>query len=395
MIDYQALRDKYLSIFGAEPRVFRAPGRVNLIGEHTDYNGGFVLPMAIDRETSIAISKRNDRKIVVHTVNYDETAEFDLDKPFQGKKGFWLNYIEGVARILEDKGTRLNGSDIVIWSDVPTGAGLSSSAALETAAGLALTRSSGHSIDKTLLAQIGQQTEHEYVGANVGIMDQFVSANAQAGHALLLDCRSLEYENVPLDMSEAAVVIVDTNVKHDLATTAYNERRQQCEEAVRLLKQFIPNITQLRDVSVSEMEEFGDTLPDTIRRRARHVVTENDRTLRAADALRRNDLIGFGRLMWESHASLRDDYEVSCKELDTAVEIARKIHGVLGARMTGGGFGGSTVNLVRREVIDTFSNTMWREFETSTGIEPTILTAEASQGASEVLLEGKRSSGTS
>ncbi|HEY0049951.1 MAG TPA: galactokinase, partial [Pyrinomonadaceae bacterium] len=233
MIDPQRLKEKFTEFYDGEPRLFRAPGRVNLIGEHTDYNGGFVLPMAIDKEAAVAISERADRKIRVYTVNLDEAAEFDLDRGNDRKKGFWLNYIEGVARILESKNVRLKGADLIIWSDVPTGAGLSSSAALEMVTGLALSEISNHTVDRVTLAKIGQQTEHDYVGAKVGIMDQFVSAHARARHALLLDCRSLEFENVPLDTREVAVVICDTNVKHDLATSGYNTRREECEQAVR------------------------------------------------------------------------------------------------------------------------------------------------------------------
>ena len=227
MIDRKRLEEKYIEIYGTgAPNFFRAPGRVNLIGEHTDYNGGFVLPMAIDKETAIAAVARNDRKIRVHSVNLEETAEFDLDEKKPRQSGFWMNYVEGVARLLEKSNIRLKGADLLIWSDVPTGAGLSSSAALETVVGFSLSKLAGQEIDRVTLAKIGQQTEHDYVGAKVGIMDQFVSAHAKADHALLLDCRSLEFENVPLDTKEVAIVICDTNVKHDLASSEYNTRRE-------------------------------------------------------------------------------------------------------------------------------------------------------------------------
>lgn len=384
MIDPKLLSEKFAELYNREPRIFRAPGRVNLIGEHTDYNGGFVLPMAIDRETAMAIAERDDRKMRVHTVNFGETAEFDLDveKPLQ--KGFWLNFIEGVARILERNSVKLKGADILIWSDVPTGAGLSSSAALETVTGLALSETAGFSIDRTLLAQIGQQTEHEFVGAKVGIMDQFVSANAKKDHALLLDCRSLEFENVPLDLKETAILICDTKVKHELAASEYNTRRAECEEAVRILKQFLPEIEQLRDVSVAEFEKYKDDLPEVIQRRAKHIVTENERTLKAAEYLKQDKLKEFGRLMFESHESLKNDYEVICAELDVLVEIAKTKKDILGARMTGGGFGGSTVNLVRRENLARIIEEIGAEYEKQTKISPTILIAEACDGASEV-----------
>lgn len=384
MIDKEKLQEKFIEIYGASPRLFRAPGRVNLIGEHTDYNGGFVLPMAIDRETAVAISERPDRKIRVFTINLNQMATFDLDSPKEIQKGFWGNYIEGVARLLEQHNVRLKGADLLLWSDVPTGAGLSSSAALETVIGLALSGISNHPVDRTTLAQIGQQAEHEFVGAKVGIMDQFVSANAHAGHALLLDCRYLTFENVPFEMRDVAVVICDTNVKHELAASEYNTRRQECERAVELLKNFLPGIEQLRDVSVGEFEEYADELPEIIRRRARHVVMENDRTLTAAEAIKHNDMEEFGELMWESHISLRDDYAVSCPELDILVEMAENLKGVLGARMTGGGFGGSTVNLVRRDKLEEFTKKISVQYQKAKGVAPKILVSEASDGASEI-----------
>lgn len=386
MIDFHELKSKFAEFYGREPRLFRAPGRVNLIGEHTDYNGGFVLPMAIEREAVVAAARRDDGKVRVHSTNLNDSAEFDLNvETGERKQGFWLNYVEGVARIFKRKGVNLSGADLLVSSSVPTGAGLSSSAALETAVGLALTETVGHAVDRKTLALVGQLTEHEFVGAKVGIMDQFVSANARKGHALLLDCRSLEYEHVPLDTRDVAVVICDTNVKHDLATSEYNTRRAECEEGVRLLRNYLPEIKELRDVSVMEFEKYETRLPEIIRRRCRHVVTENERTLRAADALRKNDLIEFGRLMWLSHSSLKNDYAVSSAELDELVEIAKTCDAVLGARMTGGGFGGSTVNLVEKTNLTETIERISREYLKKTNIEPTILISEAAEGASEVL----------
>ena len=384
MIDTKALKAKFVEFYEREPRLFRAPGRVNLIGEHTDYNGGFVLPMAIEREAVVAASARNDGKVRVHSTNLDDSAEFDLNVESQRQKGFWVNYVEGVARIFRRDGVDLRGADLMVSSSVPSGAGLSSSAALETAVGLALTEIAGQTVERKTLALVGQLTEHEFVGAKIGIMDQFVSANAKKGHALLLDCRSLEHENVPLDTKDIAVVICDTNVKHDLATSEYNTRRAECEQGVRILKKYTPEIEQLRDVSVEELEKYAAHLPETIRRRCRHVVTENERTLRAAAALRKNDLTEFGRLMWLSHASLKDDYAVSSAELDTLVEIAETCPGILGARMTGGGFGGSTVNLVRRAKLTETLERISREYRRKINIEPTILISEAAEGASEI-----------
>ncbi|MFN2597932.1 MAG: galactokinase [Pyrinomonadaceae bacterium] len=385
MIDRDALRRTFRSLYARAPRLFRAPGRVNLIGEHTDYNDGFVLPMAIDRETVVAAAAREDRTVRVRAIDFDEQAQFDLDRPGERRRRRWLDYVEGVANVLGTRGARLRGADLAVTSSVPVGAGLSSSAALEVAAGLALATVSGAEVSRVALALAGQEAEHTWVGANVGIMDQLVAAMGRSGHALLIDCRSLEASFVPLDTSETAVVVCDTNVKHSLASSAYNERRAECERGVELLRAELPDIKALRDVSVEEFERYENLLPEPVRRRCRHVVTEDARTLAAADALRRNDLWELGRLMDRSHKSLRDDYEVSCAELDVMVEIAGNFGGALGARMTGGGFGGSTVNLVRRAALDEFRETVGREYNRATGRAATIIVTEPGDGASEVL----------
>ena len=364
--------------------MFRAPGRVNLIGEHTDYNEGFVLPVAIDRETLVAARPREDRRVRVHSVNEAEGAEFDLDVPGPVRRGVWLDYVEGVARALERRGVRLRGADLAVLSDVPVGAGLSSSAALEVSTGLALSAVAGQVVGPVTLALTGQEAEHTYVGAQVGIMDQFIAALGRKGHALLIDCRTLEASPVPLDTSEVAVCICDSKVKHELSASEYNTRRAECERGVALLKGVLPDIKALRDVSVAEFERHGGLLPDPVRRRCRHIVTENERTLAAAAALRRGDLAEMGRLMYLSHRSLRDDYEVSCRELDVLVEIAEGCDGVLGARMTGGGFGGCTVNLVGRDRLEAFRAAVFERYRLATRIEPAIYVTEAGGGACEV-----------
>lgn len=386
MIDSQQLSKRFADFFNTEPRLFRAPGRVNLIGEHTDYNGGFVLPMAIDRETCIAVSLRNDRKIRAFSVNLDEVAEFDLDVNFSFKKGVWLNYIEGIARLLEEKGFKLSGANILIWSDVPSGAGLSSSAALETVCAFALSKIHDYEVDKTLIAQIGQETEHNFVGVKVGIMDQFVSANAKKDHALLLDCRSLEFENVSLNLKNHAFVICNTNIKHDLASSEYNTRRNECEQAVEILQTHLPEIKSLRDAKLTDLETFKNDFSEIIFKRARHIISENTRTIEAAKSLKFTNLAHFGELMFASHLSLKNDFEVSCKELDILVEIARNCKGVLGARMTGGGFGGSTVNLVEIDQVDKFKAEIEQRYFEQTNIQPTILMVESANGASEILI---------
>ena len=378
------LRSVFRERYGTEPRLFRAPGRVNLIGEHTDYNDGFVLPMAIDRETVVAARARPDRLVRLFSLNVDESFEFDLDNPGKPRRGLWLDYVEGVARALEARGVRLRGADLAVSSDVPVGSGLSSSAALEVSVGLALASVSESEVDRVTLALAGQAAEHEYVGIKSGIMDQFIAALGRAGHALLIDCRSLEAEFIPFDTSQVTVVICDTRVKHELASSEYNTRRAECERGVEILRESLPGIRALRDVSVAEFEQYEGRLPEVVKRRCRHVVTENERTLAAAAALSRGDMPEMGRLMDRSHRSLRDDYQVSGRELDLLVDIAGNVGGVVGARMTGGGFGGCTVNLVRRDALEEFRQFVSDEYIRATNIEAGIYISEAGDGAREI-----------
>lgn len=390
MIERETLRRAFEERYGRAARLFRAPGRVNLIGEHTDYNGGFVLPMAIGRETVVAAAPRDDRMVRVFSHNRGEEMTFDLDRPGETRRGLWLDYVEGVARALEDGGVRLVGADLLLLSDVPSGAGLSSSAALEVASGLALASVSGRTVAPLELALAGQRAEHTYVGAQVGIMDQFVAAFGREGHALLIDCRALEAEAIPLDTSEVVVAIADTHVQHELAASEYNRRRAECEEGVRLLRERLPGIRELRDVGVEDFERLAGGLPETVRRRCRHVVGENARTLAAADAMRRGDLAEAGRLMRRSHESLRDDYEVSCAELDLLAETAWGVRGVLGSRMTGGGFGGSTVSLVRRDSLEEFERALAEAYRQRKGFAPTVYVSEAGRGAEEITVNSER-----
>jgi galactokinase len=385
LIEREPLRREFEERYGRAPRLFRAPGRVNLIGEHTDYNGGFVLPMAIDRETIVAAAARPDSRVRLYSLNSRNGAEFDLDKPGEPRRGHWMDYVEGVAQALKGRGLRLVGADMLINSDVPPGSGLSSSAALEVSAGLALASLAGIEVDRVQLALAGQEAEHTYVGAKVGIMDQFIAALGRARHALLIDCRTLDAKSIPLDTTETVVAICDSTVRHELASSEYNTRRAECERGVELLRESLHDITHLRDVSVADFERHEGQLPEPIRRRCRHVVTENERTLSAADAFASGDLARAGALMNRSHDSLRDDYEVSCRELDTLVEIARSLgDGVLGSRMTGGGFGGSTVSLVRRAALEDFKQTIDALYHERTGLRPKIFVSEAGDGAGEI-----------
>jgi galactokinase len=384
LIDTNTLRGAFLELYGAEPRLFRAPGRVNLIGEHTDYNDGFVLPMALESATMLAASPRADRRVRVHSLTLKESAEFNLDQPGPTQRGIWLDYVEGVAQSLMGGGAGLIGADLMIDSDVPVGAGLSSSAALEVSVGLALLSIAGVEIERVSLALAGQKAEHVYVGTMCGIMDQFVAALGEEGHALLIDCRALTATLIPLDTSSMVVAICDTNVKHALASSEYNTRRAECERGVEILREVLPGIRALRDVSVDDFMKHEERLPEPVRRRCRHVVTEDARTLAAAEALRAGELEKMGQLMVLSHRSLRDDYEVSCVELDIMMEIALRIEGVAGARMTGGGFGGSTVNLVRRDALAQFREVIEREYNKATNKHPTIYISEPGAGAKEI-----------
>jgi len=384
-MDIDKLIDDFNKRFGAAPRLFRAPGRVNLIGEHTDYNDGFVMPFAIDRDTVVAGRHRDDRRIEAVAADLDEDGSVDLEAPPQKKRRSWLDYVEGTARSIEEKFGRLAGAEILISSDVPIGSGLSSSAALETSIGFALLSLSGIEVDREQLAFAAQKAEHEYAGIRSGIMDQFASSFCTRGNAMLLDCRSLDREQIPFETPDVATLVCDTKVKHELASTEYNTRREECEKGVRILGERIPGINALRDVTVEQLEQFKGDMPEVVYRRCRHVITENERAIKAAEFFKRHDTAAAGRLMFESHESLRDDYEVSSAELDELVEIARGVDGVYGARMTGGGFGGCTVNLVKLSVVGEFEKSVREKYNAQFGKEPDIYQFQAADGASEIV----------
>ncbi len=369
--------------YGTAARVFRAPGRVNLIGEHTDYNDGFVMPAAIELSVWAAIAPREDRKLVVHSENYSESAEIDLDDRDPRPRNQWSDYVQGVAVLLDRAYPSLRGANLLIYGEVSIGSGLSSSAAIEVATGFALLENSGLPVDRVELAKLCRRAENEFVGARVGIMDQFISCCGHAGKALMLDCRSLNYRLLPIP-ADVSLVICNTMVKHDLASGEYNTRRAECEEGVRLLSRRLPEVQALRDVRLEDLDRFRADLPQTIYRRCRHVVTEDARVLDAAAALEKADLNTFGRLMAESHISLKNDYEVSCPELDLMVELAEQVGGVHGARVTGGGFGGSTINLVDKQSVEAFRRSVANAYEKATGLSPQILVSAAAEGAGEV-----------
>jgi galactokinase len=376
-----ALRDLFARQFGATPTlVARAPGRVNLIGEHTDYNDGFVFPIAIERDTLVAARARTDRQVRLYSATLRRAAQWSLDQVEASGDQPWSNYVRGLTRYLLESGVGLPGADLTIASNVPLGAGVSSSAALEMAAGTALIALAGASLEPRTLALLSQRVENRFVGVNSGIMDQFISGLATSGHALLLDCRTLQYEQVALP-ADHVVGVADTGVKHGLVASAYNARRAECEEAVRLLRPVLPDVRALRDVSPAQLAAHVALLPDRVLRRSRHVVSENARVLDAVAALRRGDLGTVGELMYASHASLRDDYNVSVPELDALVDAARGVRGVVGSRMTGGGFGGSTVTLLERRAVTQWERAIRRDFRERFDRAPTTFVTAAAAGA--------------
>lgn len=396
------LRSVFVATYGedvgcGEVMVVRAPGRVNLIGEHTDYNEGFVLPAAIDRDVMIAVRARRDRVVRVRSLNFGETVEFALDDVRYDHDHTWSNYVRGTLLVLGEAGAPLPGMDMVVMGDVPAGAGLSSSAALEVATAVAARAvaaqaAAGFHLDDRDLALKCQRAENSFVGVNCGIMDQLASALGKARHALFIDCRSYDCEPVPLPC-DYPIVICDTGVRRGLRDSEYNLRRSQCEEAVMLLRGRGMRVRSLRDVSPRELARVETWLPEAVSARAMHVVLENERVLRSVEALRAGRVVEFGRLMVASHASLRDLYEVSCPELDAMVEVALGIPGVAGARMTGAGFGGCTVNLVHEDAVDEFRRTVLARYmrkvnPSRLSFEPQVYVCRAEDGAGLIPLEG-------
>jgi galactokinase len=369
--------------FGTQPRIFRAPGRVNLIGEHTDYNDGYVMPAAVGFSTYVAIARRPDHKLVVRSEEFPENFEFDVDDLPQKRVGAWCDYVLGVASVLRQAGHKFGGANLLVRGKVPIGAGLSSSAALEVSSALALLSLTETSLPLPEVANLCRRAENEFVGAKVGIMDQFVSCMGKAGHAFFLDCRSLEFRFVPIP-SGIQLVVCNTMVKHDLATGAYNTRREECEEGLRAFAKWDSAVRALRDVSIDLLDQHERDIPVTIWKRCSHVVRENQRTLDAARALTEGNLMRVGKLMRESHDSLRDLYEVSCRELDVMVGAAEGLPGFIGGRMTGGGFGGCTVNLVRKENAEDFAKQVAERYREATGIRSQVYLCSAEDGAQSV-----------
>jgi len=388
MLIEHLVTDRFAALFGEPPTyVVRAPGRVNLIGEHTDYNDGFVLPMAINRAVWIALRPRPDQRVILHSLDFDAVATIDLEGLRYSGKG-WVEYVKGVACVLQSEveksrrdagdphaGPVLRGWEGVLAGDVPIGAGLSSSAALEMATARAFAAVGDLPWDAARMARLGQWAENEWVGMNCGIMDQMISAAGRRDHALLIDCRTLATRAVPLP-PETVVVILDTATRRGLVDSAYNERRAQCEAAAAFF-----GVPALRDVDRATFAARAAELDDATRRRARHVITENERTLAAAEAMGRGDADTLGALMNESHVSMRDDFAISRAEMDTMVALAQAEPGCYGARMTGGGFGGAAVGLVRADAANAFTAGVLAAYRRATGLEAQAIIATAADGA--------------
>ncbi|MGQ9852908.1 MAG: galactokinase [Candidatus Oleimicrobiaceae bacterium] len=378
---FAALCEQFASLFGERPEVLvRAAGRVNLIGEHTDYNDGFVLPAAIDRHICMVARRRAPGGVRAYATEFDDLAVFPVTQERPEARHPWTVYISGVLQLLQREKVAIDGFDVVVGATLPRAAGLSSSAALEVGTATLVQALFPFAMDEVQLIKLVQLAEHQFAGTKCGIMDMFVCRLGRREHALFLDCRSLAYQFVPLVLHDTVLVICDSKKKRGLSTSAYNERRAQCEEGVRLLRQWVPGIRALRDVAAEQFESLADRLPPVVRRRCQHVIAENARVVEAVAALQKGDLEHFGRLMYASHVSLRDLYEVSCPELDTLVESALAVPGTLGARLTGAGFGGCTVNLVRRGAIEAFQERVRDEFVRRFGQEPGILICQASDG---------------
>jgi galactokinase len=384
-VDISSLKSQFNQLFPTattqDVLVVQAPGRVNLIGEHTDYNDGFVCPMAIDRTTTIVCRVRNDALVRMHSNLAHETVEFPIDRAVPKAGPAWALYPKGVAEALRQKGLAPHGIDALVDSNVPLGGGLSSSASFEIATGLALLTANKATLDPVSLALVGQWAEHHYPGMPCGIMDQFISAMGKQGHALLLDCRDRSVKHVPLADPTVRVVIANSNVKHALVEGEYAARQNQCKAAVAHLQKSHPQVKSLRDVTIPMLDAAKAGMDAVVYKRAKHVVTETQRTLDFAKSLETKNYATCGELMYGSHESLRDDYQVSCTELDTLVAIASSVPGVYGARMTGGGFGGCIVALVTADAVDTLTATLQRDYKKAHQKDATIFSTVPSAGA--------------
>lgn len=393
-MDIKTLTDEFIKLYGGDKsdiRIFQSPGRVNLIGEHTDYNGGFVFPAALTMQNTIAVRKRNDNVIRLKATSLDVMVEADIDKLDSYRDLEWGNYQLGVAYMLQQAGYDIVGCDMLHDGTVPYGSGLSSSAAIEVSTALCFTTFSNekNGIDKEVdmieMAKIGQKAENEYCGVNCGIMDQFASAMGKKNHAIFLKCDDLTFDYAPLKLDGLKIVISNTKKKHSLGDSKYNERRSECEKGYEILSSAMPEKKCLGEISVAEFEQHKDLIKDPIiQKRVKHVIYEDERVLESVEALKNGNVKRFGQLMNESGDSLRYDYEVTGDELDAMVEEARKINGVIGSRMTGGGFGGCTVSIVDENSVDEFIETVGKNYEARIGITPEFYVSDIGDGGREV-----------
>ncbi|NLM37630.1 MAG: galactokinase [Firmicutes bacterium] len=362
--------------------IVRAPGRVNLIGEHTDYNDGYVFPMAIGYDIVMAARKRPDQLVRIHACDYERMVAFSLAEPIAyDSEEPWSNYPRGVLWALQEAGVKLSGMEIAFLGTIPQGSGLSSSAALEVATAVAVKHLTGFEFTLPELALLCQRAENYFVGMKCGVMDQFISLLGREGYALLIDCRTLAYERIPLELGDYRILVCHSGVKHRLVDSEYNRRRQECESGVQVLAAEFPPVRALRDADLEMLAACRERMAPVIYKRCRHVITENERVLKSVAALKAGDLKRFGELLNQSHDSLQQDYEVSCAEIDLLVTLARKVEGVLGARITGGGFGGCTVNLIHADAIGEFTRRVLPEYHKQTGIEAQVYISTAANGA--------------
>jgi galactokinase len=386
MLPSSLVKERFSALFpGTAPLIVRSPGRVNLIGEHTDYNQGFVLPAAIDKAIYLAIGPRDDREIHLVSIDLDQHFTCTLDLPEPAVE-HWPNYLLGVVQQLQKAGHSPRGFNCVFTGDIPLGSGMSSSAALECATAFALNELFSLGLDKLTMVRLSQRAENVFVGVQCGIMDQFASMFGRRGQVIRLDCQSLDYAYFPFDLEGIRIVLLDTNVKHSLASTEYNTRRRQCEAGVRLVRAHDPEVTSLRDVSREQLDRYVAPVDELVYRRCRFIVGENARLLAATEDLQNGDLAAFGRKMFETHDGLSREYEVSCKELDFLVDQVRDDPAVIGARMMGGGFGGCTINLVKEDAIDTLVARLAPVYRDAMKRELKVYVAQIEDGTSRINL---------
>ncbi len=381
----ELLLKKYHNIFAdtsLDSGVYAAPGRVNLIGEHTDYNDGFVMPMAIEKDIKMVIQLRKDKKVKAYSLDYDKLVEFEIDNLLYDKENIWVNYIKGVIDELQKMDKKLQGFNLIFTGNIPQGSGLSSSAALEVVTALAISDLHKIEIEAVELALLAQRAENNFVNVQCGIMDQYISRLGKKDNALLIDCRTNEYQLVPFENEEYQIVICNSKVERGLVDSEYNNRRKECNQAVDFFAEKLDrNITALRDLDLDTLQKYREELSETVYKRAHHVISENQRVLAAEEALEENDMDNLGKLLYASHESLRDDYEVSCEELDLLVDLASQQKGVKGARMTGAGFGGCTVNLVNKAFTADFVEKIKSKYYQKTNLKADIYITNPASGA--------------